>query len=109
MVGSRSVTLLALLVALSGATACGVPGSATTTTTTTDMDGDRPIADTWERAAVAEAERLNPGLVDVRVDRVDIPASFERVRVRAAGGYCHIFGGKYDSRVGWQANDLGTC
>jgi hypothetical protein len=33
----------------------------------------------------------------------------ERVRVQADGGYCHIFGGKHDSRVGWQANDLGTC
>lgn len=73
------------------------------------MDADRPVFDTWEEAATAEAQRLDPDVQDLRADRVEFPPGFERVRVQGADGYCHIFGGKYDSRRGWQANDLGPC
>lgn len=112
MIGARTfgTAFAAVLVIVAGSTACGVERASTTTReASSDMDTDRPVFDTWEEAAVAEAERLNPGLVDARADRVESPPSFERMRVRAAGGYCHIYGGKVDSRVGWQANDLGGC
>lgn len=71
------------------------------------LDGDRPVRATWERAAIAEAKRLARGLASPVAARVRM-GSVERVRVTAPG-YCHLFGGLYDKRVGWQANDLGEC
>lgn len=89
--------------------ACSGDTGTTSRSATSGFDPERAVADSWEEAAVAEAERLSPGLSNPRAERVDVTPMDERVRVEADGDYCHIFGGKFDSRIGWQANDLGTC
>lgn len=74
------------------------------------LDMNHPAHDTWEEAALAEATRLTPALVNPVAKKVQYgnPVVFERVRVTGVG-YCHVFGGLHDSRHGWQANDLGSC
>ena len=61
--------------------------------------------DTWEEAAIAEADRLHPGLRDLTAERVDLTTLDERVVVRASSGFCAIYGGMaVEDR--WQANEV---
>lgn len=107
---SRAVVASALLAIVFGAAACDGGDSVTSIEQESgDLDLSQPVFDTWEEAALAEAERLNPGLTDTRVDRVEISPQDERVRIQASDGYCRVFGGKFHRNQGWQANDLGAC
>lgn len=107
---STAKTLVAAAFLALAAGACGGADTGTSSRAATDdLDTNQPVFDTWEEAAIAEAERLNPELGETRTDRIEIAPQDERVRVQAPGGYCHIFGGKFHAEQGWQANDLGTC
>lgn len=59
----------------------------------------------WEEAAIAEAQRLHPGLAGVTAERVDLTTLDERVVVRAASGFCAVYGGRaVEGR--WQADEV---
>lgn len=110
--------LLVLMAFLCGCTAAAVPDVAglavdgsghAGTVRSAELDDVRPVRGTWERAAVAEARRLVPGLSGASAHRVRFGGRAAIVRVRVtAPGYCHIFGGQ-SAQGQWQANDLGEC
>lgn len=61
--------------------------------------------DTWEEAAIAEAQRLHPELTELTAERVDLTTLDERVVVRASSGFCGIYGGMaVEGR--WRADEV---